>query len=84
MEHTTPGQEAQTQEQTGIELAIGQAGTQDKLADALGVTQQAVSGWLRQGWTPLERAIEIEAQFGVRREFLVHPRLRSAFANVEL
>jgi predicted transcriptional regulator len=71
-------------ETTGIEDAIEAAKTQDLLAEALGVTQQAVSGWLKQGWTPLDRAIEIEAQFGIPRARLVSPRIRSAFANVEL
>jgi hypothetical protein len=82
MEQTILNQE--TPNTTGIEDAIALAGTQDLLSEALGVSQQAVSGWLKQGWTPLDRAIEIEAQFGVPRARLVSPRIRSAFATVDL
>lgn len=61
--------------QTGVVDAISAAGSQQKLAEALGVTQQAVSIWVRRGWVPLRRAQEIEAQFGVQRSRLINPRI---------
>lgn len=47
---------------TGLEKAIGLAGTQDALAKLLGpkVKQGHVSYWLKNG-VPANRAIEIEA-----------------------
>lgn len=55
--------------------AIRSAGTQEKLSEALGVTQQAVSLWLKRGFVPLRRAQEIEALFGVPRARLINPRI---------
>lgn len=55
--------------------AIRAAGTQEKLSDSLGVTQQAVSLWLKRGYVPLRRAQEIEALFGVPRARLINPRI---------
>lgn len=60
---------------TGIAEALKQAGNQVALAERLGVTQQAVSIWLRRGWVPVRRALEIEAQFGIPRSRLISPRL---------
>lgn len=60
----------------GIEQAIRAAGSQVLLAKALGVTQQAISAWLRRGWVPLRRAQEIEALYGVPRASLISPRVR--------
>lgn len=59
---------------TGIEIAIEAAGGQVKMAEALGVTQQAVSIWLQRGFAPLKRLVEIEAMFGVPRSKLINPR----------
>jgi hypothetical protein len=59
---------------TGIEQAIDVAGGQVKLAEALGVTQQAVSIWLQRGFAPLKRIVEIETLFGVPRSRLINPR----------
>lgn len=60
---------------SGIADALKQAGNQALLAERLGVTQQAVSIWLRRGWVPVRRALEIEAQFGIPRAKLISPRL---------
>lgn len=61
---------------TGVEEAVKAAGSQDKLAAALGVSQQFVSTCLRRGYVPLRRAQEIEALFGVPRSRLISPRIR--------
>jgi DNA-binding transcriptional regulator YdaS (Cro superfamily) len=60
---------------SGIADAVSAAGSQLQLATQLGVTQQAVSGWVLQGWAPHKRAIEIEMLTGVSRVRLVDPRL---------
>ena len=60
---------------SGISDAVRLAGTQDLLAEKLGVSQQAVSIWLRRGWVPLRRAQEIEVLLGVSRARLINPRI---------
>lgn len=62
-------------EPTGIEKAITAAGSQAVLSRELGVTQQTVSLWLKQGWVPSKRAQEIEMIHGVPRRTLVDPKL---------
>jgi DNA-binding transcriptional regulator YdaS (Cro superfamily) len=61
--------------EVGIAEAVRLAGTQQALSAKLGVSQQAVSIWLRRGWVPLRRALEIEAEFGVQRARLINPRI---------
>lgn len=60
---------------TGIADAAQLAGSQGALAELLGVSRQAVSVWLKRGWVPAGRAIEIEDRFGIERTRLVSPRL---------
>lgn len=60
---------------TGIELAVDLAGGQTELAKRLGVSQQAVFKWLKQGFVPLMRAQEIEAELGIPRGDLMNPRV---------
>ena len=60
---------------SGITAACAAAGNQARLAEDLGVTQQAVSAWVRQGWVPLHRAKEIEARYGVPRSKTMNPRV---------
>ena len=62
-------------EQTGIAKAIEAAGSQEKLAEALGCTQQNVSIWKGQGWAPIERAREIEMLYGIPRMELASPKI---------
>ena len=58
----------------GVRAAVEAAGSQALLASSLGVTQQAVSLWVRRGFVPVSRVVEIETQFGVDRAELVNPR----------
>lgn len=62
------------QVQKGIDTAVELAGSQGKLAQQLGVSQQAVGKWVERGFTPLRRAQEIEAVYGVPRVALANPR----------
>ena len=62
-------------EVNGVKQACEAAGSQAKMARALGVTEQAIHNWVSRGWVPLKRAMEIEALFGVKRELLINPRV---------
>lgn len=64
-------------EKTGIEQAVEKTGSQAALARELGVTQQAVSVWLKQGYVPAGRAREIEMLCGVPRAKLASPKVMS-------
>ena len=55
---------------------VHKAGSQAALAEQLGVSQQAISKWLRRGYVPVKRVLECEATFGVPRVRLINPRLR--------
>lgn len=56
------------------------AGSQANLARALGVSEPAIRKWVLQGWVPVRRAQEIEAQFGLPRTTLINPRLLDLIA----
>ena len=65
----------------GVKQAAAAAGSQAKLARALGVTEQAIHNWIARGWVPLRRAQEIEALFGVPRGLTINPRIKDLVAE---
>lgn len=60
---------------TGIEQAVAVAGSQRNLAEMLGVTQQLVSYWIKQGYVPQRRVIEVEQVTGISRDLLIDPKI---------
>jgi DNA-binding transcriptional regulator YdaS (Cro superfamily) len=62
---------------TGIADAVLRAGSQTELAAKIGVSQQVVSKWLKRGFVPLARVVEIESEYGIPRARLANPRLTS-------
>ncbi len=68
----------------GIQQAIYNAGSQTKLAVILGCSQQNVGFWLKQGYCPPERVIEIEQATGVPRALLINPKLIDLLTPVSL
>lgn len=74
---------------TGIEKAIAALAERDTLArpggaevlaERLGVSQQAVSGWKAKGWVPAGRAKAISDMTKVPMRELVHPNIAELFA----
>ena len=63
---------------TGIQKAIAAAGSEAKLADMLGVTQQAVNKMKKRGYVPLSRVDQITSAFRVDRAELIDPALQEA------
>ena len=59
-----------------VSKASDVAGSQRALALALGVSEQAVCVWVKQGWVPLRRAQQIEALYGMPRTDTMNPRVR--------
>ena len=55
---------------TGIHKAIDLAGGQEKLANALGISQQAVSDWMQQGFVPIPRIVPVLDIVDPKRETL--------------
>lgn len=66
---------------TGIQKVVAVAGSQVAIAHAVGVTEQAISKWARQGWVPKRRAQELEALYGVSRVELMDPKLRDLVSD---
>lgn len=62
------------QSTTGIADVIISAGGQGCLARRIGVSQQAVSGWVKRGWVPTTHIVKIEEMFGVSRARLINPK----------
>ena len=69
---------------TGIKRAITILGSQEKMADLLGVSQQSVSAWLTCGYCPLKHVPTLSALTGIERRELVSPRILSATSQLEL
>lgn len=59
----------------GIQQAVELAGSQVKLAQLLGCTQQLISIWIGRGYAPVDRIVEIEQATGVDRKHLINPKL---------
>lgn len=62
-------------EASGVQRAIQKAGGQEPLGEACGVSQQAVSLWLQQGYVPWERVRKVSEMTGIPRRELCDPRL---------
>ncbi len=56
-----------------IDEAIKRGGGIVAFSKAMGVTHQAIYNWRNRGWAPLERAIAIEAVFGINRYETLDP-----------
>ena len=65
----------------GVKMAIEAAGSQKKLAEKLGCTQQFISNCNFRGYFPIKRAIEIEEKLGIDRIKLIDPRIAEALAT---
>lgn len=58
-----------------IDLAIERGGGIVKFSKAMGASHQAIYNWRKRGWVPPERALVIEAVFGIERSQLMNPDL---------
>jgi transposase-like protein len=63
-----------------INRAIAKGGGIVRFARSMGVSHQAVYAWKRRGWVPVEKAVVIEAAYGVPRDDLMSPDLVRALA----
>ncbi len=63
---------------TGIDKAIAAAGSEAKLGDMLGISQQAVNKMKKRGYAPLCRVDQLTNAFRIERDELIDPRLREA------
>lgn len=63
-----------------INLAIAKGGGIVRFAKIMGVSHQAIYAWKRRGWVPVEKAVVIEAVYGIPRDDLMSPALVRALA----
>jgi len=66
---------------TPAQRAVERAGSQTKLAEALGVTQQTVQQSVKKGYFPVIHAVRIENLFGIDKVSLMSPKHQAAFAE---
>ena len=72
---------SETGHMSGIREAVLLAGSQQKFAERIGVTQQTVHAWLVQGYVPMARVTKIEDLFGIARERLCNPKFLDSVKN---
>lgn len=60
---------------TALDRAVADAGSIAALARRLGVAPQVASRWVKRGYVPAARALEIEVHYGVPARELVKPSL---------
>jgi hypothetical protein len=58
-----------------LDLAIERGGGILKFCEKMKVTHQAVYSWKSRGWVPPERAVALEAVFGIPRTDMMNPDL---------
>lgn len=63
-----------------LDLAIERGGGIIQFCKKLKVTHQAVYNWKIRGWVPPERAVAIEAVFGIPRTDMMNPDLVRAIS----
>jgi DNA-binding transcriptional regulator YdaS (Cro superfamily) len=64
-------------ENLGVRKAVHKLGGQIKMAQLLGVSQQAISKWQTRGFVPAERVGEISEMTGVPARMLAAPKIRA-------
>lgn len=64
-----------------LDEAVKRGGGIVAFARRMGVSHQAVYHWKKMGWTPLLRALAIEAMFGIDRNLLMEPGIVHALAT---
>jgi hypothetical protein len=63
-----------------LDLAIERGGGIIKFCLKMKVTHQAVYSWKSRGWVPPERAVALEAVFGIPRTDMMNPDLVRAIS----
>lgn len=63
---------------SAIKEAVQRGGGIVRFARAMGISHQAVYHWYRRGWVPLNRAVAIEALFGVPSTDVMDPAVLRA------
>ena len=58
-----------------MSTVLQRAGGAPALAAALKVSHQIVYIWVKRGWVPLARAVQIEKKYGVPRDKIIKPQL---------
>ncbi len=66
-----------------VQALVRWLGSQQVLADALGVSQAAVSKWVIRGWLPVDRAIQVEKLYGIPPSATSDPKLIAALAYLD-
>lgn len=64
-----------------LDLAIERGGGIVNFCKKLKITHQAVYSWKARGWVPPERAVALEAVFGVPRTDTMNPDLVRAITS---
>lgn len=64
----------------GVQAAADKSGGILPLAELLGVTHQAVYGWLKRAWMPARQAVIVEQKLGLNRAQNLDPHILDLFA----